>query len=216
MDTEYHNNIRTDIFDYLPQAANSILDVGGGTGVTCAAAKKICGAAIAGVIDLSSEAIEASTAGLDFAVCGDIGNPDFLESFCKSHGPFDLILCLDILEHLVDPWSAVKKLHSLLEPGGYILTSIPNVRYFDVSLRLVVGGAWSYANAGILDRTHLRFFTKKTAIRLMTSSGLTVDKIGSRFAPRKENEFRIINNFTLGLFRELLDFQYFVRVKDMR
>jgi 2-polyprenyl-3-methyl-5-hydroxy-6-metoxy-1,4-benzoquinol methylase len=214
--SRYHNNIRSDVFDYLPKTANSILEVGGGTGVTCAAAKKICGAANAGVIDLSSEAIEASTSGLDFAVCGDIGNPDFLKLICKSHGPFDLILCLDILEHLVDPWAAVEKLHSLLEPGGYILTSIPNVRYFDVSLRLVVRGSWSYADAGILDRTHLRFFTKKTAIKLMTSSGLKVDKIGSRFAPRKENEFRIINNFTLGLFRELLDFQYFILVKDVR
>ena len=110
----------------------------------------------------------------------------------------------------MDPWKTVAKLDSMLAPGGVIVASIPNVRYYHVSLRLVLRGSWNLSDSGILDRTHLRFFTRKTAISLMACSGLTIKSVSARYHPRRGRSSRIFNALTLGLFKELLDFQYFI------
>ena len=90
---------------------------------------------------------------------------------------FDLILALDVLEHLAWPGSTVKKLFNHLRPNGMFIASIPNVANYQVALPLLFGGQWNYTDEGLLDRTHLRFFTKKTAIELFENSGLLVEKV---------------------------------------
>jgi len=92
-------------------------------------------------------------------------------------GTLDLILCLDVLEHLRDPWRVAQYLNTLLRPGGSLIVSIPNIRNRHVLLPLVMRGAWEYTDSGILDRTHLRFFTRKSAIELVASTGCMVDRI---------------------------------------
>lgn len=86
----------------------------------------------------------------------------------------DLLLCLDVLEHLVDPWETVRRLDHLVKPGGTIIVSVPNLRNYHVVLDLLLKGSFEYADAGILDRTHLRFFTRKSAIALAETSGARV------------------------------------------
>jgi 2-polyprenyl-3-methyl-5-hydroxy-6-metoxy-1,4-benzoquinol methylase len=125
----------------------------------------------------------------------------------------DLILCLDVLEHLVDPWTMVERLNKLLKPGGHMIASIPNVRFFRTALPLVFMGDWAYQNEGILDKTHLRFFTKKTAISLMETSGMKLDMVIGK-GLEKGKKARLINFITLGLFRPFLEFQYLIRVKN--
>lgn len=71
---------------------------------------------------------------------------------------FDCILFPDVLEHMVDPWSALKKAHGMLADGGYIIVSVPNVSHWSVIVQLMYGN-FHYQDSGILDRTHLRFFT---------------------------------------------------------
>jgi SAM-dependent methyltransferase len=74
-------------------------------------------------------------------------------------GKFDLVLCLDVLEHLVDPWAMVDRLvRQQLVPGGTIIVSVPNIRHFKVLLPLVFQGRWDYTDAGHLDRTHFALF----------------------------------------------------------
>ena len=91
---------------------------------------------------------------------------------------FDLILCLDVLEHLIDPWSVIKKLiYENLREGGTLIACIPNVRYYNVLLPLLLKKEWKYQETGVLDRTHLRFFTKKTILELISSAGLQLDTI---------------------------------------
>lgn len=90
---------------------------------------------------------------------------------------FDCIVCNDVLEHLEDPWAALRTLGSLLAPGGSIVASIPNMRHFPVIQSLLVDGDWEYQEYGILDRTHLRFFTRKSMIRLFRESGFSIQHI---------------------------------------
>lgn len=86
----------------------------------------------------------------------------------------DLILCLDVLEHLTNPWETVRRLDGLLKPGGQLIISVPNIRNYHVLFDLAFRGKFTYAESGILDRTHLRFFTRSTAIELAESAGATV------------------------------------------
>ena len=74
----------------------------------------------------------------------------------KNH--FDLIMCLDVLEHLVDPWKTLSRLADHLKPGGTVIASIPNVRHARNLLSLLFMGKWEYKEQRLLDKTHLRVF----------------------------------------------------------
>jgi 2-polyprenyl-3-methyl-5-hydroxy-6-metoxy-1,4-benzoquinol methylase len=90
---------------------------------------------------------------------------------------FDCLVFNDVLEHLADPWTALRDGLRHLEPGGAVVVSIPNIRYVGTVVDLVLRGNWAYADRGVLDRTHLRFFTRRTAVELVAGAGLTVEKV---------------------------------------
>lgn len=90
-------------------------------------------------------------------------------------GPFDVIVYGDVLEHLRDPLAALGAFDRALAPGGRVLISIPNVAHLWIRLSLLVG-LFEYTECGILDRTHLRFFTERTLARLLEDAGLRVDR----------------------------------------
>jgi tRNA A58 N-methylase Trm61 len=87
------------------------------------------------------------------------------------------MLFLDVLEHLVDPWGAVEIFAAHLPPGGTIVASVPNIRHVSATKDLILHNRWTYADSGILDRTHLRFFVRQTAIELLDRPGLTVRRV---------------------------------------
>jgi 2-polyprenyl-3-methyl-5-hydroxy-6-metoxy-1,4-benzoquinol methylase len=90
---------------------------------------------------------------------------------------FDYIIFADVLEHLVDPWATLKHYSQLLTSGGKIIASIPNVRNLGLLYNLIIKGRWTYSDSGLLDRTHLRFFTRVEIQDLFSESGLTIEKI---------------------------------------
>jgi 2-polyprenyl-3-methyl-5-hydroxy-6-metoxy-1,4-benzoquinol methylase len=87
--------------------------------------------------------------------------------------PFDAIVCGDVLEHLVDPLRTVVGLNRWLAPGGRVVISVPNVAHLLIRLSLLVG-RFDYFDRGILDRTHLRFFTDRSLRRLLGAAGLVI------------------------------------------
>lgn len=89
-------------------------------------------------------------------------------------GSIDLMLCLDVLEHLNNPWEAIRRLNYLLKPGGLLIISVPNIRNYHILFDLAFKGKFDYTESGILDRTHLRFFTRESAIELAESAGAKV------------------------------------------
>jgi SAM-dependent methyltransferase len=98
-------------------------------------------------------------------------------------GQFDAIVAADVLEHLYHPWQALERLKTLLAPGGALYVSLPNVR----NLRVVEGlalGDWPYAGAGILDITHLRFFTRRSALRMLEETGWLVEEVRANLDPQ--------------------------------
>ena len=163
----------------------------------------------AGGVEIFPDAAEqARKKGIDMVEEGDI------EALALpiAPGSLDVILCLDVLEHLVDPWIAVRKLHTFLKPGGVMIASLPNVRNLKVIVPLIIFGDWKYTKEGLLDKTHLRFFTRKTAMELMECSGLKVDKVPTFF--QRGSKAAIVNTLTFSLFKNFLQFQYLVRAAN--
>lgn len=91
-------------------------------------------------------------------------------------GKFDFILAGDIIEHLRDPWAALRSLSRMLKADGHLLISVPNVLYVN-NVRSLLGGDWHYADIGILDRTHLRFFTRRSFEGVLAESGLRAAEV---------------------------------------
>jgi 2-polyprenyl-3-methyl-5-hydroxy-6-metoxy-1,4-benzoquinol methylase len=89
-----------------------------------------------------------------------------------SGAPFDLIVFADTLEHLVDPWAALARSRDLMSDSGQLLVSVPNVSHFSVVTKQLKG-RWTYTDQGLLDRTHLRFFTPATIRRAVELAGFT-------------------------------------------
>ncbi len=204
----YYGNYRKDILQMLPTHVNKVLEIGCGTGNTLAYLKGNGYCDWVGGVELFRDAANKAATKLDW-ICE--GNIEEIELSIEP-GSIDIILCLDVLEHLINPQEVVKYLHTLLTPGGIIIASIPNVRHYSVVIPLFFLGQWDYkSTGGVLDNTHLRFFVKSTAIKLMESSGLKLDKIVSNLAGKKA---LIMNIITFNLFRHLFSLQYFIRVKN--
>lgn len=205
-DKSYHANVRKNVIDLIPRGGK-LLDAGGGTGATAAALKRAGIVDHAGVVDLVPSDIGEE---IDFSYSGDLTDGALLERIGVEQGKFDTILALDFLEHLADPWAMVAKLHQLLKRGGHLIISVPNVRHYSASLPLLFKDKWELKDFGILDRTHLRFFVRDTAIALATSSGLKLEEVKAAVPPRRLN--RLILALTLGKAEAFVTQQYIVRV----
>ncbi len=165
----------------------------------------------AGTVDLVSA--ENPDPDLDFQLAGNLDDEEFVEQVIAEEGPFDTILCLDVLEHLVDPWRVVTQMHRCLRPGGVLIVSVPNVRHYRVSGGLLFRGRWHLENAGICDRTHLRFFVRDTAIELTTHSGLVLEDVRTPLPERRTGLVRLFRRITFGLFDNLTSVRYIVRAR---
>jgi SAM-dependent methyltransferase len=99
-----------------------------------------------------------------------------LEGPVEVGGPFDALVFGDVLEHVGDPAAVLARLHRSLRAGGLVVVSVPNVAHLWVRLNLLLG-RWEYQDRGILDRTHLRFFTRRSLLRLLREVGLVVETL---------------------------------------
>ncbi|PYM31719.1 MAG: class I SAM-dependent methyltransferase [Candidatus Rokuibacteriota bacterium] len=97
-------------------------------------------------------------------------------------GPFDAILYGDVLEHLVDPLRVLVELDRALVPDGFVVISVPNIAHLYIRLLLLVG-RFDYIDRGILDDSHLRFFTERSLRALIADAGLTVERFTATPAP---------------------------------
>lgn len=204
-------SIQRETLELMPKGVRGILDIGGGNGDYAAAAKAITGATSAAIVDISATAIESKNPAIDFAAVCDVERTGSIEAFVESCGiNFDLILCLDVLEHLVDPWRVVSRLHTMMPDGGYLLASIPNVQNYRFVFRSAVGD-WHYKGIGLFDRTHLRYFGRRSAIAMMTGTGLRLEAVDRTFGPNPID--RWLHRMGLGLLDPWVTMQNLVLVR---
>jgi 2-polyprenyl-3-methyl-5-hydroxy-6-metoxy-1,4-benzoquinol methylase len=202
----YYAHARTDIAPFLPPHADRVLEIGCGDGATLAWLKAQGRCALAVGIESFPGAAEAARGRADHV---EPGNAEQMLEQVAPWGRFDLVLCLDVLEHMVDPWQLLRRLEPLTTDNAVLILSVPNVRHYKVSLALLLFGQWQYQQAGVLDRTHLRFFTRASAQALATGANLRLRScVGSR--PPAGSPSWLADLLSLGLLRDLFSVQYLV------
>jgi 2-polyprenyl-3-methyl-5-hydroxy-6-metoxy-1,4-benzoquinol methylase len=160
---------------YVPGNVERTLDLGCGAGNFSALIKSEFNAECWGV-EMDRQAAQAAGTKLDKIITADVTQ-------CLSDIPddyFDCVICNDILEHLVDPFGLLIHLKQKLTAEGVVVASFPNIRYCRILFDLVMRGNWDYKEHGILDKTHLRFFTYRSIVKMFPSLGyelLTIEGI---------------------------------------
>lgn len=182
----------------------NFLDIGCGKGRLGTFLKNQIAAKVTGIEIFSEYAAEASKC-LDAVMCGNIEELD-LSAYAAQ---FDYVIFSDSLEHLLDPESALLKAKTMLCPDGALLLSIPNVRNFRVTIPLVVFGKFEYQDEGLLDRTHLRFFTRSSITNLLHKCGFEVDSV--KLDLPSNSKVGLLNILTFGLFKETLTSHFFIK-----
>lgn len=203
MDERYYSYSRKDVLaligDFVP---GSSLDVGCGTGEFSSLLKSSYGCNIWGIEpDLPS--FEQSLGVLDRCFAG--GWEDCHASLPSAF--FDAIFFNDVLEHMVSPGLCLRQARSLLAPGGKVFASIPNFIYADNLVNIVASRDWQYQDSGILDRTHLRFFTRKSMVRLFRDSGFSVEKVVPLHVAQGW-KWRLLIALSRGILQEFSVYQY--------
>lgn len=167
----YPHTARQNMCQFVPVGAKMMVDIGCNTGTFGASLKADRSIEIWGV-EPNPDAAEKANLILDKVI-----NSPFDEGVALPDGAFDVVVFNDVLEHLVDPWEALRLAARKLRPGGCVVASIPNLRLIGNLVHILRDGDFRYESLGIRDRTHLRFFTRKSIVRLFEESGYQVERL---------------------------------------
>jgi|WetSurMetagenome_2_1015567.scaffolds.fasta_scaffold151043_1 2-polyprenyl-3-methyl-5-hydroxy-6-metoxy-1,4-benzoquinol methylase len=198
----YYSQARPEIASIVPNDIKTILDIGCGEGRFLQLIKEKTGAESWG-IEQEDQIAKQAKFNADNILTGRVED-------CFSGLPdayFDCIVFNDVLEHLNDPAGILRSMTRYLSKNGMIIASIPNVRYFYNLIELLVQKDWKYKESGVLDSTHLRFFTKKSILRLFIETGYEVKLIKGINAVHSW-KFRLFNIVTAGIFNDTKYLQF--------
>ena len=194
-DPGYYANTRSDLVALLERPLGSVLDVG------CGAGGVGPGLRAAGATRLVGIELEPAAAAQARAVYDRVEEGGAEEVGAALGERFDTILCLDVLEHLVEPEALLETLHTVAAPGGRLAVSVPNVRHYSTFRSLIVDGTFGYAPSGIRDATHLRWFTRRDMHHALERKGWEVERVDHsplerfertmRLSPRRLGEFLV-------------------------
>lgn len=173
MSTDNYNDDRKEMLRFIPKDVHKILEIGCGEGLFGNLCKQNFKAEVWGV-EINKFAAEKAKDNLDNVFVGNIE----LNNIEIPVNYFDCIVFNDVLEHLQDPWLVLLKVKKYLKVGGYIVASIPNVRYILNLKNLLFNKEWEYVDwGGIMDKTHLRYFTVVSIEKIFTKCEYNIVKL---------------------------------------
>ena len=203
----YYELDRPEMLAFMPSELNKSIEFGCSAGRFSAMVKQQYQNEAWGV-DLDREAVAKAQQVLDKVLLADAYA--VIEQLPQNY--FDCVICNDFLEHLVDPDRFLTLLRPVLTDSAYLVCSLPNVRFWKNIRELLFAKDWRYRDAGILDNTHLRFFTKKSMVRMMEEHGFAVELIKG-INPSKSLKFYIPNFLTFGVHKDMQFIQFGIRAK---
>lgn len=175
MSDNYYKYKRFDLLGYFPERKfESLLDIGCGEKEFGFLAKKKFNINYVEGVEINNEVALKASLKLDKVFIGDI--TEYLKK-SSNINKFDVIVFGDVLEHLIDPWLVLKQIKKILSENGIVIASIPNLSID--AIKYIIFDKWLYTDAGLLDRTHLRFFTRATIYEMFESAGYTIIKEGT-------------------------------------
>jgi 2-polyprenyl-3-methyl-5-hydroxy-6-metoxy-1,4-benzoquinol methylase len=206
-DSSYFEEARDEMLKYVPTESRMVLDIGCGRGNFGYLLKKERNITVWGV-ELDQGSALVAEQKLDKVICSA-----FSSSLHLPKKIFDCIVLNDVLEHFSDPDTALLYCKELLKDEGAIVASIPNVRYFDNIWNLLVHKDWEYKEWGILDKTHLRFFTKKSMVSTFENLGYQINLIEGlnpieNCTPERARKFKFLNRILLNKIEDMRYLQF--------
>jgi 2-polyprenyl-3-methyl-5-hydroxy-6-metoxy-1,4-benzoquinol methylase len=207
--TQYYQVNRKEVASLLPKAYSRVLEVGCGAGIFRKNMNQV--QEYWGVEPVPAIA-ELAKENLTHVL---VGNYKDVQSMIPNNY-FDLIICNDVIEHMPDHDEFLDCIKDKLSKGGCLVASIPNVRYIDNLREVLFRKDWEYKNLGILDRTHLRFFTEKSLLRTLGNHAYVIEEFSgiNPYRPRSPRD-RISYWLTVMLLgRDIKYLQFCVRIKD--
>jgi len=200
--SSYFDSTRLDVMNLLPEWSDIILEVGCGSGNTLEYLKRIgkCNKTIG--IEINQDAAHLAVTKADEVYIGNIETMivPLEKNSC------DAIICLDVLEHLYNPEKVLSHLTSLLKPGGACIISLPNICNYRIIISMLLG-KWNYTDEGLLDKTHIKFFSVKSSKELMNNPPLRVVEVKYNY----NSIFRFIDRLTLGALSHILVYQTIIK-----
>jgi 2-polyprenyl-3-methyl-5-hydroxy-6-metoxy-1,4-benzoquinol methylase len=190
----------------IPENGLRILDIGCGNGVLGAYFRNEQKCEVFG-IDINENACMEAQKNLDGVLHANVEVIDL--PYETEY--FDTIIMGDVVEHLINPVIALKKLLLVLKPGGKIFITVPNIRNWKEVCNLVFHDKWEYDTWGILDYTHLRFFTKTSIVSMLQKGQINV--IDAQWVIQQPSKSNIINKLSFGLFEGFLASHTFLIVQ---
>jgi 2-polyprenyl-3-methyl-5-hydroxy-6-metoxy-1,4-benzoquinol methylase len=210
MDYVYIDDFRPDIYRMIPTDGQVIGSIGCGRGAT---EERIVneGREVHGV-DVAPEAIEVAAKRLTSArqiSPGDVAPFD--------RNSLDGLILADVIEHIPEAWTVLSRYVEAVKPGGWVVISVPNMRYIGALKSFVVGGDWPELPMGIFDRTHIQVMTHKRLARWCSNAGLELEKEYDAYDFRfvRRNIHRIINLASFRLLKSFLNFEIQARYRKL-
>lgn len=189
--TPAHQTVNLEILSMMPLTCHRVIEVGCMHGVLAKAYRARNPACVYVGIDIEPDYVKVAAPNCTQALTGDIElfSPEIFESFF----PSDCWVFGDCLEHLRDPWSLLARVRAGIDRNGCLVACIPNAQHWSVQYRLVSGNLF-YEDSGLLDRTHLRWFTRLSIIKMFTETGWKIEQGLSRvlYAPQQEQPLKAI------------------------
>jgi SAM-dependent methyltransferase len=207
----YYQQSRPEMLRFLPSDPKRLLDIGCGEGLFGEAVKARHPACETWGVEPTAEAAEKAAARNDRVL------PSLLEDAAElPTAYFDAVTMNDVLEHMVWPEQALAIAKRILKPDGKLILSLPNVQFLLNVLDLVLRNDWEYRDCGILDRTYFRFYTAKSARRLLEQSGFEVELIVGINPIQPKLRYRILFALAPRLFHWMPFFQFAVVARPSR
>lgn len=216
--SKYDDKARIELLNLIVEPPERVLEIGCGAGATGLALKqKFQGIEFIG-IEPEEKVAQIAQSRLDKVIVSNIEKVQ-LDTLGLMKEYFDLIICADVLEHLYDPWKTLFDLRDYLKPDGKMLVSIPNIQHIDI-IKNLLNGHWTYSKYGLLDATHIRFFTLNEIIKMFSGTGYKMVQCSHTKQPEIESVKKwpadldfgkvVLKNVTRDEASKFFVFQYFI------
>ena len=192
---------------YIPNGTKTILEFGCGFGGFSTLVKEKLGIE-SWAVEIEKNAAQEAAKKLDKVINADAS--EALQQIPDDY--FDCIVLFDILEHLIDPYGLLCELKHKLTTNGVIVASIPNIRYYRAFVDFVIHGNWDYKEHGIMDKTHLRFFTYKSISKTFKQLGFEILELQG-IHPTSSRTYKLLNILFLNLVSDIRYKHFAVVVK---
>ena len=210
-----YTGVRMDVVDLIPESVSRLLDIGCSVGSIGKEVKikaqhcKVFG------IEYDESMAKIAEQAIDGVLISDLNKIKLLDHYEPAN--FDCVVAADILEHLLDPWSMLDQIITVLSPGGYIVVSLPNVSHVSTFVSLL-RKEWPYRDRGIHDKTHLRFFSLRNILTMFNSNDIEIVRLerNMRLIEKPHRFNRISKLLNIWPIRDYFTYQYLILVKKRK